>query len=99
MNHAILIDDGICVRSEGALESEVRIQFAILIKVDDAQLIGWADSPSSRLDVTADQADQRGFTTAVRTDQANARSRLDHQMNACKQTPIGNDEFQVFDLN
>src|SRR5947207_10048343 len=99
MNHLILINKRICIRSESTLESNVRIQFPSLVEIHDAQLIRSPDFPARWLDIAAKQAQQRGFAAAIRTGEAYSHSRLDHQMNACEQRPVSKCVFNVLELN
>ena len=48
VNHAVLIDHGIAVRSQRAAQSYIRIELASLIEVHDSQPVGSANFSSSR---------------------------------------------------
>ena len=72
VNHAILISDRVAVRSQGPAQRYIRIQLAVLVEIYNFQRIGFGDFSGRRLDVAAEQAQQRGFAAAVGAHQADA---------------------------
>ena len=58
MNHAILINHRITIRSQSPPQSDVRIKLAILVEVDDSQSIGPPNLARFRLDLSAKQPQQ-----------------------------------------
>ena len=74
MNHAILVDDRVAVRSQRAPQRHVRIEHAVLIEVHNAQRIRSPDLSRRRLRISQQQAQQRSLAAAVRTDQAHAHA-------------------------
>ena len=81
MNHLVLIDDRIGIRSESAFERDIRIQFPILVEIDDAQLIGAPDFAMGGQNIAAHQSEQCCLAAAIRADKADPHCRFDCQMN------------------
>ncbi len=82
VNDAILKDDGIGVRGEGAAQGERGIELALLLEVDDLEMLGGADGAGIGFELSLQKAQESGFTAAVGADEADAHS-------------VGDDEVQV----
>ena len=82
VNHTVLEDDGVGVRGQGAAQGERRIEFALLLKVDDLEMVGGADGAGVGFELSLQQTQQGGFAAAVGADEADAHS-------------VGDDEIQV----
>ena len=90
MNHAVLINHRIAVRRERATQTDVGIEFAILIEVHDAQGIGPADFPARRFRCRrAAAAADVVFAAAVRTHQPHAHSGSNGEMDSLEQRAPG----------
>src|SRR5215467_11607406 len=85
MNGPVLIDDRIAVGRECAAQRHIRIETAVLIEVNDSQLVGLPYRPRPRLEFAAKKAEQRRLAAAVRADHADAHSRLDRQTDSLEE--------------
>src|ERR1019366_4645214 len=99
VNHAILINHGIAVRSERAAQSHVRIELAILIEVDHAQRIGLVNLASGGRDFAAKQAQQRRLAAAVRADEADSHSLRQREIDIREKPASANRVTDAFELD
>ena len=84
MNHAIAINHRIAIGRERAAQSELRIEHAILIEVNDAQRIRFANRAAEGCNFAAQKAQQRGLAAAVGADEAHAHSGGDGEIEICE---------------
>src|SRR5512133_2868287 len=74
VNYAILVDDGIAVRSKRATKRNVGIKFSCLVEIDDLQEVGASNFTLGRRKLPAQQPKQRCLTTPIRTDESDPHS-------------------------
>ena len=74
MDHAVAIDHRIAVRRERSAQSQIRIDLAALVEVDDAQVFGALDLPLERRDIAAQKLEQRGLAAAIRSHQSDSHA-------------------------
>ena len=74
MDGAVLVDDGIAVGRQSLLQCEGKVERAVLVEINDAEIVGGLDFAGLGLDLAAQEAKQGGFAASVRTDQADAGS-------------------------
>src|ERR1700739_3900288 len=99
MNHAILVDDRIAVRRERAAKQHVGIEAAVLVKIDDAQIIGFVNSSVLGLQLAKQQAQQRALAATVRTNQANAHAGGDPELNFLKQCQAAEGKTNIIEMD
>src|SRR5215469_16387856 len=99
MNGLVLIDDRIAVGSECASQRHIRIETAVLIEVNDSQLIGLPHLPHGRLEFASKKAEERRLAAAVRADHANAHSRLDRQADSHEESAAIDVAADIFQLD
>ena len=89
MNHAFAINHGVAIGREGAAQSQFRIEHAILVEVNYAQRIRFANRAGGGLNFASQETQQRGFAAAIGTDEAYAHSGGDGEMEICEQVAAG----------
>src|SRR5215475_430883 len=99
MNGAIMIDDRIAVRRECAAQRYIRIETAVLVEVNNPQLIGQPHLSRSRWEFAAKKAEQRCLAAAVRADHADAHSRLDRQTDSLEESAALDVAADIFQLD
>ena len=88
MNHLVLITNRIAVGSERAAQSNVGIELAILVEVDDAEIFRLAHGAARGLQFTLEQAKKRGFAAAIRANEADAHAVGDDEVEMIEQLAI-----------
>ena len=84
VNHAFLVNDRIAVRRERTPKQDVGIEASVLVKIDDAQIIGFANFSVRRLEFAKQQTQQRAFAAAVRPDKSDTHAGRDAELNFFK---------------
>src|SRR5262245_27130739 len=95
----ILIDNGVCIRSERTLNRDIGIEFSILVEVNDPQLVGRPDLASGWIEFTTQQAQECGFPAPVGADEAYSHLRLDRDIDSTKESPFPNRIFEILDFD
>src|SRR5277367_2004074 len=71
MNHTLLINDGIAVRSKRTSQRLISIEHPVLIEVNGAQQVRLLDLARLRLNLPTQQPEQSRLATPIRPHQAN----------------------------
>src|SRR6185312_8925526 len=87
---SVLINNSIAIRRQSAAQSHIRIQHAILVKVDNAQKVRATNFSVGRLYFSVQQAQQRGFAASVWTHQPNALACGEDEIKIGKKHPSAN---------
>ena len=82
VDDAILEDDGIGVWGEGAAQGERGIELALLLEVNDLEMLGSANGAGVGFELSLQKTQESGFAAAVGADKADAHS-------------VGDDEVEV----
>src|SRR5262245_31080301 len=82
MNDAILIDHSVRIGRERPFQSYCRVEFPVLIEVNNAKAIRGLNRPLRWRDLSWKDSKQCGLATAVWPDKPEAHARLDHQVQA-----------------
>ena len=95
MNHLVLITHRIAVGSERAAQSNVGIELAILVEIDDAEIFRLAHGAARGFQFTLEQAKKRGFATAIRANEADAHAVGDDEVEMIEQLAIADGIAEV----
>src|SRR6266446_812992 len=90
MDDAILINHRVAVPRKRPAQSNIRIEFTILVEVDDSQPLGAANLATFRLDVSAHKPKQRRLAASIGTDQPDSHPRRDAEMNVFEKRAAAN---------
>src|SRR5215471_15905278 len=99
MNGSLLINDRITVRRECAAQRHIWIETAVLIEVNNSQLIRLPHLSRSRWELAAKKAEERRLAAAVRADHADAHSRLDRQTDSLEESAVLDVAADIFQLD
>src|SRR5206468_13088799 len=75
------------------------IEFAILVEVNDAQLVGRPDLTAGWIKFTAHQTKECGLAASVGADETYPHLRLDREIDSTKQCPLPNHIFEILDFD
>ena len=80
MNHLVLITHRIAVGSERATQRNVGVQLAILVEIDDAEIVCLAHGAARGLQFTLEQAKKSGLAATIRANETDAHSGSDDEV-------------------
>ena len=95
VNHLVLITHRIAVGSECAAQGDVGIELAILVEINDAEIVGLAHGAARGLQFTLEQAKKSGFAATIRSDEADAHSVGDDEVEMVEQLAISDGIAEV----
>src|SRR5215475_2531549 len=90
MDHPILIHNRVTVWRESSAQRYIRIEHAVLVKIDDAEKVRFANLALCRRHLIAQYPQQRGLTAPVGTNQAHALSHRKNKIHPCKKGAAAN---------
>ena len=100
VNHTVLEDDGIGVRRQGAAQGKRRIELALLLKVNDLEMIGGANGAGVGFELALQKTQQGGFSATVRADQPDTHSVGDDEIQSVEERALVVKAIgEVFDLD
>ena len=99
MNDAVLVDNRIAIGSKRSAQQNIGIQVTILVEIDHAKIVGFADFSGGWLKFAQKQAKEGAFAAAVGADQADAHAGSDAELNFFEEFSSAESEIDIVDLH
>src|SRR6266436_3071095 len=104
VNDSVLINDGIAVWRQRAFQQNIRVELAVLVKVDDAKRVGLLYFSGGGLQIASEKAQESGFATAIGADEADTHAARDVEIQLREESAAGDfvadafERHQIFGL-